>query len=72
MSASYLDIADDLAERIERGEYPPGSWLPTYPALARMYSVSRATIQRALLVLRTRGVVVGYQGKGSYVPRVDA
>lgn len=68
---TYLDIADDLAERINRGEYPPGTWLPTYTALARMYSVSTATVQRALLVLRTQGVVIGYQGKGSYVARQE-
>lgn len=69
---SYLEIADDLAERIESGQYAPGTWLPTYTALARMYSVSTATIQRALLVLRTRGVIRSYQGKGSYVPYADS
>ena len=60
-------IARDLAERIEAGEYPTGSKLPTYRELCEMYSVSHATIQRAMMLLRAQGVVEGVSGVGVYV-----
>jgi len=60
-------IANDLADRIRRGEYPPGSQLPTYAELADMYSVSISTIQRALERLKERGLIYGSQGRGLFV-----
>jgi GntR family transcriptional regulator len=64
---TYRQIADDIAERIRAGEYPPGAQLPSYTELAALYSVHRATAQRAILVLRERGLVVGVQGRGVFV-----
>jgi GntR family transcriptional regulator len=60
-------IVKDLTDRIEAGEYQPGSQLPTYAALAKLYSVSEATIAIVVRILRERGVVVGVQGRGTYV-----
>lgn len=64
---NFREIADDLAERIESGEYAPGTQLPTYKELAELYSVSYATAQRAVGTLRDRGVVRGHQGRGVFV-----
>lgn len=61
-------IVDDLTERIRRGEYAPGSQLPTYASLADLYDVSPATIAIVMRILRERGVVVGVRGRGTYVP----
>lgn len=61
-------IADDLADRIGRGQYPPGSRLPTYHELADLYSVGETTITTVILMLKQRGVVVGAQGRGVFVP----
>ncbi len=61
-------IAADLTERIRSGEYPPGSQLPTYAALSKLYSCSEATITKVMGLLRERGVVVGIQGRGTFVP----
>jgi GntR family transcriptional regulator len=61
-------IAADLTERIKSGEYPPGSQLPTYAALASLYSVSEGTIAGVMRLLRDRGVVVGIPGRGTFVP----
>lgn len=69
---TYLQIAADLAARIAIGEYPPGGKLPSYAELAAIYSVSIATAQRALVVLKAQGVVEGHQGKGSYVPYANS
>lgn len=65
---TYRQIADDMSERIRRGEYPPGSALPKYRELAELYSVSQATAARAYGLLRDRGTVVGEPGRGMFVP----
>lgn len=57
-----------ITARIEAGEYPPGERLPTIAALAELYSVSPATISRAMIVLRAQGTVVGSPGRGVFVP----
>jgi len=65
---TYSQIADDLADRIARGEYQPGDKLPTHRELADLYGVSFSTAQRAIGLLRDRGVVRGEMGRGLYVP----
>lgn len=65
---TYRQIADDLAERIRRGEYPPGAQLPSYTELAALYSVSLTTAARAYGLLRDRGTVEGSPGRGMFVP----
>lgn len=64
---SSEQIVEDLAQRIRLGEYPPGSQLPTYSSLATLYDVSPATIAIVIRILKERGVVVGVQGRGTYV-----
>lgn len=63
----YRKIAADLRARIENGDHPPGSKLPTYAELASLYSTSISTAQRAIMLLQAQGVVVGVQGAGLYV-----
>lgn len=64
---TYRQIADDLAERIATGEYPPGTKLPSYSQLASIYSCSVTTAQAALRVLRERGLTYSELGRGTYV-----
>jgi GntR family transcriptional regulator len=64
---TYRQVADDLAARIERGEYQPGHAIPSYRELAELYSVSISTASRAVALLRDRGVVVGHPGRGVFV-----
>lgn len=62
-------IVEDLTARIQSGEYPPGSQLPSYAQLKEMYEpVSVATIARVIRDLRMRGTVVGIPGRGVFVP----
>lgn len=69
----FRKIAEDLQERIRRGEYPPGSRLPTYRELKEIYApTSTSTLQRAIGLLQERGVVVGVQGLGLYVAESDS
>lgn len=58
------DIVVDLTRKIEPGERSPGSRLPPARALAESYGVALTTVQRATLVLRERGLVVGQPGRG--------
>ena len=65
---SAQEIADDLAERIRRGEWLPGAQLPPYPDLQKRYGdVSHATVQRAMGLLRYQGLVEYQHGRGNYV-----
>ncbi len=64
---SAAEIADDLADRIRDGEPPPGSKMPSYHELAVLYGVGTTTIANVMTVLKERGLVVGYQGRGVYV-----
>jgi GntR family transcriptional regulator, arabinose operon transcriptional repressor len=60
-------IADTLGEAIERGDYPPGSRLPSEAALVRDLGVSRGTLRHALLALRSRGLIEAVPARGTFV-----
>ncbi|MEV1111581.1 winged helix-turn-helix domain-containing protein [Micromonospora sp. NPDC049751] len=66
-TGGYREVAEDLAARITSGEYAPGERLPTYNELSALYDVSVTTVQRAVIVLQTRGLVIGLQGRGLWV-----
>ncbi len=64
---TYEQIARDLAARIESGEYPPHTRLPSNRELAALYSVSMGTIAKVQIVLRERRLTYGVPGAGVYV-----
>jgi GntR family transcriptional regulator len=68
---SSNEIAYDLIERIEAGEYAPGARLPSYSEIAKLYDVGISTAQRVILILRTSGVVRTEPGRGTYVAEPD-
>ena len=63
----YVQLADDLAAKIESGDFPPGSRLPSEAELAETYEIAKMTVRRALEVLRERGLVRTLHGRGSVV-----
>jgi DNA-binding GntR family transcriptional regulator len=67
---TYREMADLIAARIGRGEWPPGGVLPTTDDFAAEYRVSEATAYRALSLLVDRGTVIGVRGGRRYVPGV--
>ncbi|MEU7176512.1 MULTISPECIES: winged helix-turn-helix domain-containing protein [Micromonospora] len=69
---TYRQIADDIAARVATGEYPPETKIPSYSQLSALYSVSIATVQRAILVLHAKGIVYGAPGRGVYVRGEDS
>ncbi|MEU0844435.1 GntR family transcriptional regulator [Streptomyces sp. NPDC005962] len=60
----YEQIADHLRARITEGEFGPGDLLPSGRELTAQFGVSRATVVKAMDVLRNDGVVVARQGAG--------
>jgi GntR family transcriptional regulator len=65
--AKYAQVVAEIKARIERGDYPPGSLLPSEHQLVETFGVSRPTIVKSLSVLRQEGWVETQQGKGSFV-----
>lgn len=59
----YLDIADDLRERLRTGELGDGR-LPSEADLTTTYEASRVTVRKALEALRTEGLIAAQQGLG--------
>jgi GntR family transcriptional regulator len=65
--AAYLQIEDELAERIESGDLAPGTRIATERELAGSLGVSRMTARAALARLQQRGLVTRRQGSGTFV-----
>ncbi|PWI58142.1 hypothetical protein BM613_05500 [Sulfoacidibacillus thermotolerans] len=67
----YLQLKSWLVERIESGEWPEGTMIPTEQELMAQHGVSRTTVRQAILDLVASGDLVRRQGKGTYVARPD-
>ena len=63
----YQLIADDLRERIARGEYGPGDQIPTKANLMEQWNVALNTVDRAVDELRKAGLLETFQGVGTFV-----
>ncbi len=63
----YAQVVAEIKRRIERGQYAPGSLLPSEHQLVGEFGVSRPTVVRALATLRQDGWIETEQGKGSFV-----
>jgi GntR family transcriptional regulator len=63
----YLAIADDLRDRVARGEFAAGRLLPSESELGAAYDASRVTVRKALEALRDEGLVDARQGFGWFV-----
>ncbi|GAA1672511.1 hypothetical protein GCM10009733_082090 [Nonomuraea maheshkhaliensis] len=63
----YAQLVQTLQRRIEAGDYPPGTLLPSENQLIQEFGVSRPTVVAALRVLREQGWIESQQGKGRFV-----
>ncbi|MFD4535300.1 PLP-dependent aminotransferase family protein [Kitasatospora sp. NPDC058397] len=64
---SYKAIVDEYAAAIRSGALPAGTRLPTHRALARERRIALATATRVYTELAAAGLVVGEQGRGTFV-----
>jgi len=62
---SYVQVADDIARRIDAGEITLK--LPSERALADEYQVAYTTVRHATQILRERGLIVTIHGRGTFV-----
>lgn len=62
----YEQIAGDLRARMESGEFPPDSKLPSGQKLMEHYGASQGTIDHAMDVLREAGFVEPIHGVGIF------
>ncbi len=67
----YQQLLEHLSQAIRKGEYRPGSKLPSEAALVKQFSTSRITVGRALRELQQAGLVERFAGSGTYVRKRD-
>lgn len=63
----YLQIMDQVEQRVAVGDWAPGTKLPSIRELAVELNVSVITVKRAYLELERNGVIVTQHGKGSWI-----
>ncbi|MBZ4664082.1 MAG: GntR family transcriptional regulator [Caloramator sp.] len=63
----YIQVKNQIMEQIKNGTLKIGTKMPTERELASMLNISRNTISSAYKLLEQEGVIVSYQGKGTFV-----
>jgi DNA-binding transcriptional regulator YhcF (GntR family) len=63
----YLQIMEQIKQRIAVGDWTEGQSIPSIRQLAVDLQVSVITVKRAYLELEREGIIVTQQGKGSRV-----
>lgn len=63
----YLQIIEQVSQRIASGYWPPGHKMPSIREMALALNVSVITVKRAYLELEREGLIVTRQGQGSWV-----
>lgn len=63
----YIQLMNDLEEKIKNKIFQPGEKLKTETEIAKEYGVSLITVRNAVSNLIKKGLVVRKQGKGTFV-----
>jgi GntR family transcriptional regulator len=63
----YLQIMEQIRQRVAVGDWAPGKEIPSIRELAVTLRVSVITVKRAYMELEREGIIVTQQGKGSIV-----
>ncbi|WP_316775120.1 GntR family transcriptional regulator [Streptomyces sasae] len=64
---AYEQVADDLRRKIASGGLKAGQRLDGNAKMADRYGVAAMTIRHALDILRSEGLIVSQQGRGTFV-----
>ena len=66
-------IAQDLFDMIYKDKvYQVGDKLPNEINLSKMFDISRGTMREALNILRVKGIIKVYRGRGTFVQNVES
>lgn len=63
----YVQIADNLSDKIINEEYKPGEKIPSVRELAAEVGVNPNTIMRTYTELQTKGIIENKRGIGYFV-----
>ncbi|WP_433232425.1 GntR family transcriptional regulator [Micromonospora sp. CA-248260] len=63
----YVQLADILAAQIADGTLKPRTPIPSEAHLQQTYGVSRGTVRAAVKLMRERGQVLTFPGRGTWV-----
>lgn len=66
-SPIYLQVREIVRTKIEEGEYPPCTAIPSENELAELYGINRQTVRNAIGSLVNEGLLRRVPGKGVYV-----
>lgn len=65
----YMEVYIGTKEKIQSGEYPIGSIIPSGEELAKIYNCSKLTVKKGLDILVRDGMIVRRRGQGTTVLR---
>lgn len=63
----YIQLREIVRNKIDNGEYPPGTAIPSENELAETYGINRITVRNAMDALVNEGLLQRVQGKGVFV-----
>jgi len=63
----YVQLANALRRKIESGELPRGSRIPSLDDLTAEYDVAEMTVRRAIRLLIAEGLIETRPGRGTFV-----
>ena len=66
-SPLYLQLREVIRSKIESGEYPPGTCIPSESRLSKIYGIHRLSVRSAISALEYEGLLKSVQGKGVFV-----
>jgi GntR family transcriptional regulator len=66
-----MQIKEILVDRISRGEWSPGSIIPSEMSLARELGASQGTVRKAITELVENNLLTRRQGRGTFVANHD-
>jgi GntR family transcriptional regulator len=65
----YSQLKNLVIEKIQSGEYPEESQIPSEQELCEAYDISRPTVRQAISELTSSGYLYKEKGKGTFVSR---
>jgi DNA-binding GntR family transcriptional regulator len=68
----YCQLKNLIIKKIEKGEYPEDSKIPSEQELCEVYNISRPTVRQAVTELTNNGYLFKEKGKGTFVSKSRA
>jgi GntR family transcriptional regulator len=65
----YSQLKHIIIRKIESGDYPEASKIPSEQELCELYDISRPTVRQAISELTNNGILYKEKGKGTFVAK---